>query len=157
VRTPRSHTDATPAPPASFARRHPILTGFGILAGLSLFATYFPLSAIVTGIVVGGHATGLDRRALHIAERFGGWVQTRFNRGSGSPAAHPTVEVEAPKRDARLEVPAPAASLRSARRIELRDRPAPRVAERRTRIRSQHGHPAKAGRVEEAATRELDL
>ena len=62
----RSTTAAPPSPPPSYVRRHPILTGFGVLSGLSLFSALWPLSAIVVAIAVGGHATGLDRAAWRI-------------------------------------------------------------------------------------------
>src|ERR1700726_2785174 len=61
-----------PAPaskPPSYIRRHPILAGFGVLSGLSLFAALWPVSAIVTAVAVAGHATGLDRAAWSLAER----------------------------------------------------------------------------------------
>jgi len=62
----RSTTAAPTPPPPSYVRRHPILTGFGVLSGLSLFSALWPVSAIVVAIAVGGHATGLDRAAWRV-------------------------------------------------------------------------------------------
>lgn len=58
-----------PAPGPSFLRRHPVLSGFGVLAALSLFATYWPASAIVTGVLVAGRATGADAALYRAARR----------------------------------------------------------------------------------------
>ena len=58
-----------PPPGPSFLRTHPLLAGFGVLAALSLFAAYWPLSAIITGVVIAARATGADRAALHIVKR----------------------------------------------------------------------------------------
>ena len=43
----RSASVSPPTPPPSFVRRHPILAGFGVLSGLSLFSALWPVSAIV--------------------------------------------------------------------------------------------------------------
>ena len=91
--TDKTSQPAAPAPPPqppSFARRHPILTGFGILAGVSLFAAYFPISAIVTAVIVGGRATGADRLALHAGERAVRWIGERLHRTPAHPPAPPT-------------------------------------------------------------------
>ena len=95
-----------PAPAASFARRHPILAGFGVLAGLSLFAAYFPISAIVTGVVVGAHASGADRAALSIGRRLGSrlaqrWRTRHHGSGAPSPTAEPPVSPPAPSIEGR--------------------------------------------------------
>jgi len=93
-------SDSTARPPApvspttSFARRHPILTGFGILAGLSLFAAYFPISAFVTAGLVGAHATGADRLALRGTRRAVAWIRVhvpvkRQNPAPSSPRPQP--------------------------------------------------------------------
>jgi hypothetical protein len=71
---------SAPAPrPPSFLRRHPILAGFGVLAGLSLFAAYWPASAVITGVVVAGRASGADvvvwRRLRTTSARIAGLVQ----------------------------------------------------------------------------------
>src|ERR1700681_547003 len=65
----RSSTPAPSAPPPSYVRRHPILAAFGVLSGLSLFSALWPLSAVVIAVAVAGHAPGLDRAALLLAER----------------------------------------------------------------------------------------
>src|SRR5579863_2017063 len=63
-------TTPTPAPtPPSYIRRHPILAGFGVLSGLSLFSALWPVSAIVIAVAIAGHATGLDRAAFLLVER----------------------------------------------------------------------------------------
>jgi hypothetical protein len=63
-------TPPTPAPtPPSYVRRHPILAGFGVLSGLSLFSALWPVSAIVIAVAIAGHATGLDRAAVLLVER----------------------------------------------------------------------------------------
>ncbi|HEY4870239.1 MAG TPA: hypothetical protein VII79_09550, partial [Candidatus Dormibacteraeota bacterium] len=67
-----------PPPTTSFARRHPILAGFGVLAGLSLFAAYFPLSAIVTCVLVGVRASGADRAAVRLGRRVGSGLVRRW-------------------------------------------------------------------------------
>ena len=75
----------------TFVRRHPILAGFGVLAGLSLFAAYFPLSAVVTAVVVGVHATGVDRWGLRTARSAGTAILRRWrSRHQTPPAPQPT-------------------------------------------------------------------
>ena len=85
-----------PPPRTSFARRHPILAAFGVLAGLSLFAAYFPLSAIVTGVVVGAHASGVDGAAVRLGRRVGSGLaqrwRARHHRSIVPPPPPPTVE-----------------------------------------------------------------
>jgi hypothetical protein len=80
----------------SFLRRHPILAAFGALAGLSLFAAYWPASAVITGVVVAGRATGADMVAWRwlrsTSARVGGRVQQAWRRheakhGAPEPAA----------------------------------------------------------------------
>jgi hypothetical protein len=65
----RSPTPTPAAAPPSYIRRHPILAAFGVLSGLSLFSALWPVSAVVVGVAVAGHATGLDRAAWRLAER----------------------------------------------------------------------------------------
>ena len=72
----RATTPTPAATPPSYVRRHPILAAFGVLSGLSLFSALWPLSAIVVGVAVAGHATGLDRAVLHQAERLGDRVRS---------------------------------------------------------------------------------
>src|ERR1700694_3375676 len=95
-----------PPPPTSFARRHPILAGFGVLAGLSLFAAYFPLSAIVTGVVVGAHASGVDKAAVSFGRRLGSrlaqrWRTRHHGSAAPSPPAEPPVSPPAPSIETR--------------------------------------------------------
>src|SRR5579884_890891 len=96
-------SSTAPAPPPthgvpSFARRHPILTGFGILAGVSLFASYFPLSAIVTGALVAFTATGADHVAMRAARRIGSAVAARWRvRTATPPPPPPAPEPPAPQ------------------------------------------------------------
>jgi hypothetical protein len=60
-------TPPLPKPTPSFARRHPFYTAFGLLAALSLFSTFWPLSAAVTLGLVAVRVTGLDVRAARAA------------------------------------------------------------------------------------------
>lgn len=78
----RSTTPTPATAPPSYVRRHPILAAFGVLSGLSLFSGLWPLSAIVVGVAVAGHATGLDLAALHLAERLGGRIRSSLNHGA---------------------------------------------------------------------------
>src|SRR3989442_14679499 len=83
---------AAPSPsngPPSFLRRHPIRAAFGVLAGLSLFATYWPASAIVVGVVAGSRATGLDRKAWSEARLLARLVATRLRRRRPAPQGPP--------------------------------------------------------------------
>jgi hypothetical protein len=122
-----------PTPPSahqpSFARRHPILTGFGVLAGVSLFAAYFPISAIITGVVVGAHATGADRVAWRWTERAATWVQSKLHRHAASPPVSAPAPPAAPSPSAQLRCSEP--SLQRARR-EPRMGAAPVRAARRS-------------------------
>lgn len=81
----RAASPPPPPPPAgpSFLRRHPLLAGFGVLAALSLFAAYWPASAIVTGVVVAARASGADRAALSLLERTARRVLNRVRNGPG--------------------------------------------------------------------------
>src|SRR5580704_4662186 len=79
-----STSPAPPPAPPSYVRRHPILSAFGILSGLSLFSSLWPVSAIVVGVAVAGHATGADRAVLHIAER----LAARLVSSMHHPAHH---------------------------------------------------------------------
>ena len=84
----------TPQPPSpspsgpSFARRHPFYAAFGVLAALSLFSAFWPVSAIVTGAIVAARATGLDKLAWQGALNAGGWLRARVS-GRGVPVAAP--------------------------------------------------------------------
>lgn len=82
-----------PPPPAapSFLRRHPVLAGFGVLAALSLFAAYWPASAIVTAVIVAGRATGADQAAYVAAQRGVRALarRIRYGRGAGPAPAAP--------------------------------------------------------------------
>jgi hypothetical protein len=96
-----------PPPTTSFARRHPILAGFGVLAGLSLFAAYFPLSAIVTGVLVGVRASEADRAAVRLGRRVGSELvqrwRTRHQREVAPSPAPPATEPPASPPLASLE------------------------------------------------------
>ncbi|MGH7686572.1 MAG: hypothetical protein ACREN2_07135, partial [Candidatus Dormibacteria bacterium] len=92
-----------PPPGLDFVRRHPVLAAFGALAGISLFAAYWPASAIVTGAIVLGRASGADRvawRALRrgasaAAHRIGGWGRREPSPGVPTPDA-PVPEAPSP-------------------------------------------------------------
>ncbi|MFZ0920244.1 MAG: hypothetical protein WAN83_09250, partial [Candidatus Dormiibacterota bacterium] len=98
----RVSTPAPAAAPPSYVRRHPILAAFGVLSGLSLFSALWPLSAVVVGVAVAGHATGLDRAALHLAERLADRVtssarhRTRVEPAPAPPAPAPQPSAPAP-------------------------------------------------------------
>ena len=85
--------------PSSFLRRHPILAGFGVLAALSLFAAYWPLSAIVTGVIVAGRATGADRFAYREARRglFAVARRLGMHRAPSSPVQPPAPSPPVPQ------------------------------------------------------------
>ncbi|HEV3273711.1 MAG TPA: hypothetical protein VG299_02500 [Candidatus Dormibacteraeota bacterium] len=110
-------SSSTPAPasgPPSYVRRHPILAAFGVLSGLSLFSALWPLSAVVVGVAVAGHATGLDRAALHLAERLADRVTSSVrHRTHAEPAPAPPAPAPQPSAPApsapRREADAPAA------------------------------------------------
>ncbi|MBV8302008.1 MAG: hypothetical protein JOY68_08815 [Candidatus Dormibacteraeota bacterium] len=134
-------------PPLSFPRRHPILTGFGILAGVSLFAAYFPISAIVTGIVVGARATGADRMVFRGARSAVRWLaQHRPGRRPGASTPAPVAQSSLQRRRAprdhsigveRAAAPrSPAAAQRS-----LRPRTAVHTTPQRTQHRSRSARP----------------
>jgi hypothetical protein len=117
-------TSPAPAPaPPSYVRRHPILTAFGILSGLSLFSALWPVSAIVVGVAVAGHTTGADRAVLHVAERLAERVVSSMHHpahhepGPAAPAPTPpqpsAPEPAAPRREAHPPA-APAARSRRA-------------------------------------------
>ena len=132
-----------PKPPApSFARRHPFLAGFGALAALSLFAAYWPASAIITGIVVACRATGADRAVLAGVRRGAAAVVRRLRRSTPppdpGPAAGPPVVAGPPARGAREAAdrgvtpgaPRLRAGARGAPRPPARHRPARAAAPR---------------------------
>src|SRR4029077_10743044 len=86
----RSSTPTPAATPPSYVRRHPIIAAFGVLSGLSLFSALWPLSAVVVGVAVAGHATGLDRAALHLVERLAERVSSSARlRAHPGPAPAP--------------------------------------------------------------------
>ena len=99
---PASPPPPPPPPGPSFLRRHPLLAGFGVLAALSLFAAYWPASAIVTGVVVAARASGADRAALSFLERSARRVLGRLRNGPGDgpgaqgSAPEPPVPAEPP-------------------------------------------------------------
>ena len=101
----------------------PILAAFGVLSGLSLFSALWPVSAIVIGVAVAGHATGLDRAALLLAERLAARDQLvrappdHAEPGPTAPApAPPEPSAPAPVSTcaARRTAPAAPAALRAA-------------------------------------------
>ena len=56
-----------------------------MLAALSLFAAYWPASAVITGIVVAGRATGADRVALGVIRRGAAAVARRLHHSTPPP------------------------------------------------------------------------
>ena len=88
-----------PSPPPSFVRRHPILAGFGVLSGLSLFSALWPASAIVVAVAVAADATGLDRKAWSLTRSVAGRItaavgdHTRTDPVAPSPAPVAPVRV----------------------------------------------------------------
>ncbi len=126
----RSTTPAPAAAPPSYVRRHPILAAFGVLSGLSLFAALWPVSAVVIGVAVAGHATGLDRTALLLAERLVERIGAASHRH-----AHPEPEPAAPA----PSLPEPAAPAPSA--------PAPSAPAPSAPRREAHASAAPAARV----------
>jgi hypothetical protein len=117
-----STSPAPPPTPPSYVRRHPILSAFGILSGLSLFSALWPVSAIIVGVAVAGHATGADRAVLHIAERLAARLVTSMRH-----PAHHEPEPAAPAPTA----PQPSAPEPSAPRREAHPPTAPAVRSRR--------------------------
>jgi hypothetical protein len=106
----RATTPTPAAAPPSYVRRHPILAAFGVLSGLSLFSALWPLSAIVVGVAVAGHATGLDRVALHLAERLGVRIRASVHHGVRPEPAPAAPEPAGPApAEPRPSAPAPAA------------------------------------------------
>src|SRR5580704_17238418 len=96
-------TPPTPAPTApSYIRRHPILAGFGVLSGLSLFSALWPVSAIVIAVAIAGHATGLDRAAVLLVERLAARIDA-----SAHHRTHPEPDPKTPSPSAPV-APAPA-------------------------------------------------
>jgi hypothetical protein len=121
----------------SFARRHPILTGFGLLAGVSLFASYFPLSAVVTAGLVAVKATGADAAAVRAGSRLFNAVVQRWRARSADPPQRdvpqpvptaPEPASHAPQRDAatpsleRQRVQQQRAAMRARRELVKRER-----------------------------------
>lgn len=71
-----------PVPKTSFARRHPFYAAFGVLAALSLFSAFWPVSALITGAVVAARATGADRLAGRVLVRGARWIRVKV---AGNP------------------------------------------------------------------------
>ena len=142
----RSSTPTPAASPPSYVRRHPILAAFGVLSGLSLFSALWPLSAVVVGVAVAGHATGLDRAALHLAERLADRVSaSAHHRAHTEPAPAPPAPVS----------PQPSAPAPSAPRREAHAPATPAV-----RRRAPHAHapaPHRPVRTRRPATAERHI
>lgn len=150
---------AAPAPPPppgpSFLRRHPVLAAFGVLAALSLFAAYWPLSAIATGVVVAGRASGLDRVVYDAARRGVRAVVTRIAHGPrpepASPAPEPAPAPEPPRASPGTSTPS-----RSSPQPAPPDPPAPsRPTPPRTRRPRAAGERGPAPRTPSGAGLEL--
>src|ERR1700683_391586 len=110
----RTTTPTPPVPPPSYIRRHPILAGFGVLSGLSLFSALWPASAIVIAVAIAGHATGLDRAAVLLVER----VAARID-ASAHHRRHSDPEPTAPTPGPVAPTPAPSAPAPTAPRREV--------------------------------------
>jgi hypothetical protein len=118
----RSSTPTPAAAPPSYVRRHPILTAFGVLSGLSLFSALWPVSAVVIAVAVAGHATGLDRAAVLLAERLAARISASAHHhehsepGPVAPApAAPQPSAPAPSAPRRETHPPAAPAARSRR------------------------------------------
>jgi hypothetical protein len=128
----RTSTPAPAAAPPSYVRRHPILAAFGVLSGLSLFSALWPVSAIVIAVAVAGHATGLDRAAVLLAERLAARISAsahhRDHPEPGATAPTPSAsEPSAPAPSApRREAHAPAAPAARSRRDPYANAPTAR-------------------------------
>jgi hypothetical protein len=140
----RPATVTPPTPPPSFIRRHPILAGFGVLSGLSLFSALWPASAIVVSVAIAADVTGLDRKAWaltrSVAERIATAVRAHTHPDQ---APSPTPAVPAPS------APQPSAPSRevhmppvAAQRVQREPRERPSVAHAPSRAR----HPRKSDR-----------
>src|ERR1700680_1099239 len=132
----RSSTPTPAAPPPSYVRRHPILTAFGVLSGLSLFSALWPLSAVVIAVAVAGHATGLDQAALHLAERVAARISaSAHHHGHSEPepvAPEPAApQPSAPAPQPSAPAPQPSAPAPSAPRREAHPPAAPAARPRR--------------------------
>jgi hypothetical protein len=112
----RSVSPAPPPAPPSFVRRHPIVAGFGVLSGLSLFSALWPASAIVISVAIAAHVTGLDRETWSLTRAVATRVAAALRGhtpGNPAPAApgapEPAVPAprSAPKRDVRAPAPQP--------------------------------------------------
>ncbi|MGD0193623.1 MAG: hypothetical protein ABSC35_02035 [Candidatus Dormibacteria bacterium] len=101
-------TPPTPAPtPPSYVRRHPILAGFGVLSGLSLFSALWPVSAIVIAVAIAGHATGLDRAAVLLVERVAARIDASAHHRTHPEPAPVTPAPAAPTPSPEPSAPAP--------------------------------------------------
>jgi hypothetical protein len=123
----RSSTPTSAAPPPSYVRRHPILTAFGVLSGLSLFSALWPVSAVVIAVAVAGHATGLDRAALVLVERLAARINASAHRHEHSDPEPVEPAPSAPQPSA----PTPSAPVPSAPRREAHPPAAPAARSRR--------------------------
>jgi hypothetical protein len=155
----RASTPTPAAAPPSYVRRHPILAAFGVLSGLSLFSALWPLSAIVVGVAVAGHATGLDRAALHLAERFGVRIRASMHHGA-RPEPAPTAPAPAAPTPAPV-APHPSAPAPSTPRHEAHPPAVPSVRSHRVprpQAPTNHRHePARRPRtVERHAGSKID-
>src|SRR5580698_5258094 len=117
----RTTTPTPPVTPPSYIRRHPILAGFGVLSGLSLFSAMWPVSAIVIAVAIAGHATGLDRAAVLLVER----VAARID-ASAHHRTHPDPTPVTP-----APAPEPAAPAPTAPRREVHTPATPAARSRR--------------------------
>src|SRR5580658_8290807 len=122
-------TTPTPAQtPPSYIRRHPILAGFGVLSGLSLFSALWPVSAIVIAVAIAGHATGLDRTAVLLVERVAARIDASAHHRT-HPDPTPTTPTPAPAAPA--PSPEPCAPAPTAPRREVHTPATPTARSRR--------------------------
>ncbi|MBV8194838.1 MAG: hypothetical protein JOY80_04860 [Candidatus Dormibacteraeota bacterium] len=111
----RSAPQPSPGPGPSFVRRHPILAGFGVLAALSLFAAYWPASAVITGVIVAGRATGFDRVVYNAARRGFDDVVSHLRHAPSTSTQPPEPTPTAPSAEHRMPGVTASSSLRTPR------------------------------------------
>lgn len=121
----RTTTPTPPVTPPSYIRRHPILAGFGVLSGLSLFSALWPVSAIVIAVAIAGHATGLDRAIVLLVERTAARIDASA-RHRNHPDPRPVAPSPIP-----TPAPEPAAPAPTAPRREVHTPAAPAARSRR--------------------------
>jgi hypothetical protein len=114
----RTATPAPPATPPSFVRRHPIVAGFGVLSGLSLFSALWPASAIAITLAIAAHATGVDRVAWSLTRKAAMRIFDSVRGRSIGTAPSPEPSPDSPQPPA-PHLPDPAAG-RAAPRREVR-------------------------------------